>query len=447
MSDILFSWSWIAIWLAWLWIAIGQWFLVYKAMEVIGKNPRASGFFLTITILWIALVESAGIYWLIVAFQILSTTFIDPLTAVWVGLAIGLSWLWVGIWEWILVGSAIESMNRDTENKNKILTYMILFLALVESAAIYGLIISFQLLTNLELNSYLAIWAGLAIGLSWLWVGIWEWILSGKSVSLMWQRPNQKSYLLTVTILWIALVETAAIYGLIMAFSIIEASIDFQLAAIWSWLAIWLAWLWVGVWEGILVSKSFESMTMQRSNKSKILTYMILYIALVESAAIYWLIVGLQILSLGNIIGYVAIWSWLAIWLAWLWVGIWEGILSWRSLSVISKRPSLSMFFLTIAVLWIALVESAAIYGLIVSMQMLSMNSVLWLSAIWAWLAIWFAWLWAWIWEWYLSWWAYTAIARNPKNRQKVLTYMILWIALVESAAIYGLIVSFTIIW
>lgn len=447
MSDILFSWAWLAIWLAWLWIAIGQWFLVYKAMDVIGKNPRASGFFLTITILWIALVESAGIYWLIIAFQILSISFIDPITAIWVGLAIWLSWLWVWIWEWILVWSAIESMNRDTENKNKILTYMILFLALVESAAIYGLIISFQLLTNLDLNSYLAIWAWLAIWLSWLWVGIWEGVLSWKSISLMWQKPNQKSYLLTVTILWIALVETSAIYGLIMSFSIIESNIDFALAAIWSWLAIWLAWLGVWIGEWILVSKSFDSMTMQRSNKSKILTYMILYIALVESAAIYWLIVWLQILSLGDINGYVAIWSWLAIWLAWLGVWVWEWILSWKSLSVISKRPSFAMFFLTIAILWIALVESAAIYWLIVSMQMLSINSTLWLSAIWAWIAIGIAWLWAWIWEWFLSWGAYSAIARNPRNRQKVLTYMILWIALVESAAIYGLIVSFTIIW
>ncbi|MDF1682307.1 MAG: hypothetical protein P1U46_00595 [Patescibacteria group bacterium] len=36
-------------------------------------------------------------------------------------------------------------------NKTKLLTYMILFIALVESAAIYGLLISFQLLSTTEL--------------------------------------------------------------------------------------------------------------------------------------------------------------------------------------------------------------------------------------------------------------------------------------------------------
>ena len=41
---------------------------------------------------------------------------------------------------------------------------MILFLALVESAAIYGLIISFQMLGTPDLPMMVAIRAGLAIG-------------------------------------------------------------------------------------------------------------------------------------------------------------------------------------------------------------------------------------------------------------------------------------------
>ncbi|MGB2110401.1 MAG: ATP synthase F0 subunit C [Patescibacteria group bacterium] len=35
------------------------------------------------------------------------------------------------------------------------------------------------------------------------------------------------------------------------------------------------------------------------------------------------------------------------------------------------------------------------------------------------------------------------AIKNNPKNKAKILTYMILFVALIESAAIYGLIVAF----
>jgi F0F1-type ATP synthase membrane subunit c/vacuolar-type H+-ATPase subunit K len=41
-------------------------------MEVMGQRPQMISFFLTVTILGIALVESAAIYGLVVAFQMLS---------------------------------------------------------------------------------------------------------------------------------------------------------------------------------------------------------------------------------------------------------------------------------------------------------------------------------------------------------------------------------------
>jgi F0F1-type ATP synthase membrane subunit c/vacuolar-type H+-ATPase subunit K len=51
-------------------------------MEVISIDFKNSGYYLTVTILGIALVESAAIYGLIMGVQLLSTNFIDPLAAV-----------------------------------------------------------------------------------------------------------------------------------------------------------------------------------------------------------------------------------------------------------------------------------------------------------------------------------------------------------------------------
>lgn len=405
-----------------------------------------SGFYLTTTILGIALVESAAIYWLIVAFQILAVDFVEPLAAIWVWLAIGLSWLWVWIGEWLMLSWAVDAMNRDTENKNKIMTYMILFLALIESAAIYGLIIAFQLLGNLEISSYLAIWSWLAIGLAWLWVWIGEWIMAKKAILLIWDKPRLTNFLLPITILGIALVESAAIYGLIIAFNIMDATLVDSMAAVWAWLAVWLAWLWVWIGEWLMVSWAMEAMSIWRVNKSKVLTYMILFIALVESAAIYWLIVSFQILS-WDIVWLSAIWAWLAIWLAWLWVWVWEWIMSKKSIIVIWKRPSLAMFFLTVTILGIALVESAAIYGLVISFKIIASPEIMGVAALWAWLSIWFAALWAGIGEGVLVWWTFDAMSRNPANKSKDLTFMILFLALVEVLAIYGLIIAFRILW
>ena len=444
--DLSFIWAWLAIWLAALWVAVWQWFLIYKSMEVIGKNPKMSGFFLTTTILWIALVESAAIYGLIIAFQILSADFVNPLAAIWVWLSIGLTWLGVWIGEWIMLSWAIDAMNKDTENKNKIMTYMILFLALIESAAIYGLIISFQILNNLDISAYLAIGSWLAIGLSWLWVWVWEWIMAKKSILLIWTKPNLTNYLLPISILWIALVETAAIYGLIIAFKILDATLINSLVAVWAWFAVWLAGLWVWIGEWIMVSWALESMSIWRVDKSKVLTYMILFLALIESAAIYGLVVSFQLLW-WEISWLSSIWAWLAIGLAGLWVWIGEWIMSKKSILVIWERPSLSMFFLTVTILGIALVESVAIYGLVVAFKIIATPEILWIAAIWAWLSIWFAALWSWIWEGVLIWWTFDAMSRNPASKAKDLTFMILFLALVEVLAIYGLIISFKILW
>jgi F0F1-type ATP synthase membrane subunit c/vacuolar-type H+-ATPase subunit K len=56
-----------------------------------------------------------------------------------------------------MISGAFDAMNKEPENKNKIMTYMILFLALIESAAIYGLVVGFQILSDPSIDGYLAL--------------------------------------------------------------------------------------------------------------------------------------------------------------------------------------------------------------------------------------------------------------------------------------------------
>gem|GEM_PF-5660353 len=58
------------------------------------------------------------------------------------GLAIGLAGFGVGLGEGNLVAGAIDAILRNPDTKEKTRTNTILYLALVESAAIYGLIIA-----------------------------------------------------------------------------------------------------------------------------------------------------------------------------------------------------------------------------------------------------------------------------------------------------------------
>lgn len=141
------------------------------------------------------------------------------------------------------------------------------------------------------------IWAGLAIGLAWIWIWVWEWIIAKKSIELMWRNPAMMTFFLTVTVLWIALDESSAIYWLIIATKILGQEGVTLIQSAWAWLAVWLAWLWAAIWEGFLIAGALESMNRNPDNKLKIMTFMVLFVALVESAAIYGLIIAMQILS------------------------------------------------------------------------------------------------------------------------------------------------------
>ncbi|MDR0370129.1 MAG: ATP synthase F0 subunit C [Candidatus Peribacteria bacterium] len=52
----------------------------------------------------------------------------------------------VGLVESGIARNAMDAVLRNPEAKNKIMISMILFIALIESCAIYGLIIAFQIL-------------------------------------------------------------------------------------------------------------------------------------------------------------------------------------------------------------------------------------------------------------------------------------------------------------
>lgn len=146
MNEI-YLWAALAIGLTWVWIAIWEWLIAKKSIDLMGKNPSMISFFLTATVLWIALDESSAIYWLIVSMNILDqAATLATGKALAAGLTIGITWLAVALFESYIIVQALDSINRNPELKIKIMSFMVLFVALVESAAIYALIISMKIL-------------------------------------------------------------------------------------------------------------------------------------------------------------------------------------------------------------------------------------------------------------------------------------------------------------
>ena len=141
-----------------------------------------------------------------------------------------------------------------------------------------------------------SIGAAIAIGLSGVWVAMGQWCLTNKSIEVLGQNAELESALRILTILWMALVESSVIYGFIVAFQLLSADWLTMLQSIWAGLAIWVTWMWVWYGQGKLVSGSMQSLFLNPRIKSKIMQFTILFIALVESAAIYGLVVSQKIM-------------------------------------------------------------------------------------------------------------------------------------------------------
>ena len=83
---------------------------------------------------------------------------------------------------------------------------------------------------------------------------------------------------------------------MIISYQIISSNLH-SIAALWVWLSIWLSTLWAWLALGHLISWAFNAIARNPEYKARYLSFMILFVALVEVLAIYWLIVSMQILS------------------------------------------------------------------------------------------------------------------------------------------------------
>jgi F-type H+-transporting ATPase subunit c len=115
-------------------------------LDVLGKNPDLGSTIKPLTILGIALTESAAIYGLVVGLLIIFTAGVSDMQGLAAGLSIGLVGFFAGLCEgWVAV-QALDSILRNPSIESDIKSNMILFIALVESAAIYALVISLLIL-------------------------------------------------------------------------------------------------------------------------------------------------------------------------------------------------------------------------------------------------------------------------------------------------------------
>lgn len=145
-ATLIYTGAGLAIGLAGFGVALGQGLIAKQSIEILGKNPKLESTLRTYTILGIALVETAAIYGLIVAWKILSDDTLSGAQAIGSGLAIGITGCWVGLAQGKFVAGVLESINRNPENTQTASQFMFVFIALLESVAIYGLVLALKII-------------------------------------------------------------------------------------------------------------------------------------------------------------------------------------------------------------------------------------------------------------------------------------------------------------
>ena len=146
MNEFAFVYAALAVGLVGLFVTLWEAWVAKTSIDTVGKNPELNDELKGLTILGIALVESAAIYALLVAILITFTDGISATKAMAAMFAVALPGMLAGVGEASIVVAAIKAIQRNPSAASDIRGNMIIFIALVESAAIYGLVTALLIL-------------------------------------------------------------------------------------------------------------------------------------------------------------------------------------------------------------------------------------------------------------------------------------------------------------
>ena len=146
MNELSFVYAALAVGLVGLFVTLWEARVAKTSIDTVGKNPELNGELKGLTILGIALVESAAIYALLVAILITFTDGVSATKAMAAMFAVALPGMLAWVGEASIVVAAIKAIQRNPSAASDIRGNMIIFIALVESAAIYGLVTALLIL-------------------------------------------------------------------------------------------------------------------------------------------------------------------------------------------------------------------------------------------------------------------------------------------------------------
>ncbi|MBI2344693.1 hypothetical protein HYV10_01315 [Candidatus Dependentiae bacterium] len=298
-----------------------------------------------------------------------------------------LSGIGTSIGQGIINKNAMESLNRQPSASSSISKISIIGMAIVETAAIMGMVISILLINDPKINAdtffsnLAAAGIALALGISGLCAGIAAALPAAKTCQSIAHQPFMYTKLLNMMLIVQTLIMTPNMFGMIIALLIknkitaIEILPEaMQLFA--SGLSIGIGCIGPSIGLSIFASSACSAVGINKKSFNKIMTFTFVCEAIIETPAIFALLISLIILTTtikpeSAIQGWQFIAAALCMGLSTIAPGInagKTGAAACKQMGLnLEQYPSLSK----LALLALAMIDSFAIYGLLVSIVLL----------------------------------------------------------------------------
>ena len=211
--------------------AVGEGFIAMKALQALGRQPKASGPLLRTMLIGQAVTETAAIFALVIALVLLFQTpdaavsWVKGITFIAAGIAIGFGTIGSGLGAGLPGGAACEGIGKNPKNTDVLSLHMLIAQAVTQTATIFSLTVSLILIMTAPEPTLIAAFsllgAGRAIGFGAIGPGIGDGLVAYNANRAVAKNPKNMALLTRTMLIGQAVTETTDIYAMVISLMLI----------------------------------------------------------------------------------------------------------------------------------------------------------------------------------------------------------------------------------
>jgi ATP synthase F0 subunit c len=291
--------------------AIGEGYAAASANEAISRQPNQAGEIVKMMLLGQAIAESAAIFALLISMILLfSKPTLDPgpmeaIVLLSSGLCMGLGAIGSGVGSGFPAGSASMGIARQPGARKEITNVMLIGSAIAQTPSIFALVISLILLfMDFSARAFSPSWAaflgaGLSAGIGAIGSGIGEGLVAQSGCEGVARQPIATGRVRNVMLLGMAVSETTAIYGLLIAMILIfktfpeSTTLSSAMALLGAGICMGIGAIGPGIGEGFTAQKDVIWVGRNEAVTPTLTRSMLVGQAVAESTGIYAMVIAL----------------------------------------------------------------------------------------------------------------------------------------------------------